>query len=154
MEPQLDRKIDALVTEILPAVKMIRRTIHANPELSGEEFATNALVREELAKLNALQILPPFLQTDTVALLYGQNGKPNRYNVTLRADMDALPMQEESGVKYASKVPGKMHGCGHDGHTACLLGAAMVLSRLTAEFNGSVRFVFSRGRNSMRWHGF
>lgn len=145
MEPQLDRKIDALVTEILPAVKMIRRTIHANPELSGEEFATNALVREELAKLNALQILPPFLQTDTVALLYGQNGKPNRYNVTLRADMDALPMQEESGVKYASKVPGKMHGCGHDGHTACLLGAAMVLSRLTAEFNGSVRFVFQPG---------
>ena len=145
MNTILDQKIDSLVQEILPAMKNIRRTIHANPELSGEEVETNSLIRRELAKIGTVQVLPPFIGTDTVALLYGKKGGENRYNVTLRADIDALPMQEESGVEYASKIPGKMHGCGHDGHTACVLGAAFVLSRLTEEFNGSVRFVFQPG---------
>ncbi len=145
MNTILDQKIDSLVQEILPAMKNIRRTIHANPELSGEEVETNSLIRNELAKIGTVQVLPPFIGTDTVALLYGKKGGENRYNVTLRADIDALPMQEESGVEYASKIPGKMHGCGHDGHTACVLGAAFVLSRLTEEFNGSVRFVFQPG---------
>lgn len=145
MNTILDQKIDSLVQEILPAMRNIRRIIHANPELSGEEFETNSLIRKELAKIGAMKVLPPFIQTDTVALLYGKKGGENKYNVTLRADIDALPMQEESCVEYASKIPGKMHGCGHDGHTACVLGAAFVLSKLTEEFNGSVRFVFQPG---------
>ena len=145
MNAILDQKIDSLVQEILPAMKDIRRIIHANPELSGEEVETNSLIRRELAKIGTVQVLPPFIGTDAVALLYGKKGGENKYNVTLRADIDALPMQEESGVEYASKIPGKMHGCGHDGHTACVLGAAFVLSRLTEEFNGSVRFVFQPG---------
>ncbi|MBR2365493.1 MAG: amidohydrolase [Lentisphaeria bacterium] len=145
MNTILDQKIDSLVQEILPAMKDIRRIIHANPELSGEEVETNSLIRRELAKIGTVQVLPPFIGTDAVALLYGKKGGENKYNVTLRADIDALPMQEESGVEYASKIPGKMHGCGHDGHTACVLGAAFVLSRLTEEFNGSVRFVFQPG---------
>ena len=144
----LDKKIDSLVQEILPAIKNIRRTIHANPELSGEEFETNALIRRELARIDALTILPPFIGTDAVALLYGKKGGENRYNVTLRADIDALPMQEKNNVEYVSKNPGKMHGCGHDGHTACVLGAAFVLSKLTEEFNGSVRFVFQPGEEN------
>ena len=145
MNTILDQKIDSLVQEILPAMKNIRRAIHANPELSGEEFETNSLIRRELAKIGAMKVLPPFIGTDAVALLYGKKGGENKYNVTLRADIDALPMQEDTNVEYASKVSGKMHGCGHDGHTACVLGAAFVLSKLTEEFNGSVRFVFQPG---------
>ena len=144
MNTFLDQKIDALVQEILPAMKNFRHTLHAHPELSGEEFETNARIRSELAKINALEVLEPFITTDAVALLHGKKS-PGRYNVTLRADIDALPMQEDTEVEYASKVPGKMHGCGHDGHTACVLGAAIVLSQLTDEFSGSVRFVFQPG---------
>ena len=145
MNALLDRKIDSLVQEILPEIREIRHRIHANPELSGEEVETNALVRKELAKLPLLQVLPPFIGTDCVALLYGKKKGGKNFNVTLRADMDALPMQEDSALEYVSRNPGKMHGCGHDGHTACLLGAAFVLSRLAEEFSGSVRFVFQPG---------
>lgn len=148
MRKELDEKIDSLVQEILPYITRLRRTVHANPELSGEEFETNILIREALAKIPALKVLPPFIGTDAVAFLYGEKGGENKYNVTLRADIDALPMQEETGKEYASKNPGKMHGCGHDGHIACVLGAALVLSRLTNEFNGSVRFVFQPGEEN------
>ena len=80
MNALLDRKIDSLVQEILPEIREIRHTIHANPELSGEEVETNALVRKELAKLPLLQVLPPFIGTDCVALLYGKKkGEKNGY---------------------------------------------------------------------------
>ncbi|NLB55343.1 MAG: amidohydrolase [Lentisphaerae bacterium] len=109
--------------------------------MAGEEFETSAFIKKELIK-TGLRPLPPFLGTDVVAILEGN--APGK-NVTLRADIDALPLQETSDLPYKSTKPGYMHACGHDGHTAILLGAAMVLSELKTEFSGSVRFVFQPG---------
>jgi amidohydrolase len=138
------RGLQRLKTEIdrmLPDIVNIRRTIHQNPEVALKEFDTAALVRKTL-KAARIEILKPFLGTDVVAILRGKRaGK----NVTLRADMDALPLQEKTGLPYASKRNGYMHACGHDGHTAMLLGAALVLGKLRDEIQGSVRFVFQPG---------
>jgi len=133
--------VEAQVDRILPDIRQIRHKIHENPELSLREFETAALVRDVLSTTQAT-LLEPFLSTDVVAILRGdRKGK----NVTLRADMDALPLREESGHSYRSRNDGIMHACGHDGHTAMLLGAAMVLNSFTDRFDGSVRFVFQPG---------
>lgn len=136
------KKIVATVEEILPKIRALRHRIHRNPELAGKEFVTAALVRETL-KNSSLELLPPFLETDVVGMLQGSAGTGG--NVTLRADMDALPLVEANDVEYVSSVPGCMHACGHDGHTAMLLGAALVLDKLKSEIFGSVRFVFQPG---------
>lgn len=129
------------VDEILPEITNIRHTIHRTPEIGGREFKTAALIRKVLAE-TSIELRSPFLETDVVGLLNG--GKTGK-NVTLRADIDALPLEEKTGVPYASEVPGMMHACGHDGHTAMLLGAALVLDKLKEHLNGSVRFVFQPG---------
>jgi len=130
--------LEALVVKYLPHIKEIRHYIHAHPELSYKETETAKYIRGKLKDLN-LDILPPFLETDTVAFL--NRGKISK-NVTLRADIDALPIIEETQCPYKSKNEGVMHACGHDGHTAMLLGAAMVLNEFKESLNGSVRFVF------------
>lgn len=145
MKKELNEKIAILVQQVIPEITKIRRAIHANPELAGEEYETSRLVREELAKSPAIEVKAPFVATDVIALLYGKG--PGK-NVTLRADMDALPMEEATLLPYASRNPGKMHGCGHDGHTACLLGAAKVLAQLQDEFEGSIRFAFQPGEET------
>lgn len=134
-----------LVNKHLPKIKEIRQYLHANPELSYKEFKTAEVVREKLKSIG-LDILPPFLETDTVAILNKDIGNKN---VTLRADIDALPIQENSQCSYMSKNAGVMHACGHDGHTAMLLGAAMVLNDLKDNLNGSVRFVFQPAEEGM-----
>ncbi len=134
-------EIRALVGEVLPRVAALRHRLHQTPELALQETETAALVRETLAGLG-LRLRPPLLGTDAVALLEGPAGGPN---VTLRADIDALPLDEKTGVPHQSARPGRMHACGHDGHTAMLLGAAMVLCRLRERLRGSVRFVFQPG---------
>jgi len=129
------------VNRILPDIVDIRHRLHQNPELALEEHQTAAFIRETLGSLD-LKLHDPFFQTDVVALLEGsRDGK----NVTLRADMDALPLTEETGKPYRSTSKGIMHACGHDGHMAMLIGAAMVLGRLKGELNGSVRFIFQPG---------
>ncbi len=120
---------------------MLRHQLHRNPELAGQEHQTAALIRKTLAATR-IRTLKPFLKTDVVGILKGR--KPGR-NVTLRADIDALPLMEKTGRPYASENPGCMHACGHDGHTAILLGTAKVLEQFTDEFNGSIRFVFQPG---------
>ncbi|MCF6175630.1 MAG: M20 family metallopeptidase [Victivallaceae bacterium] len=135
-------KIVTAVEAILPEIMAIRHRIHRKPELAGEEFATAELIRETL-KDSEIELLSPFLDTDVVGILQGAAGEGG--NVTLRADMDALPLSETSGVEYVSEVPNCMHACGHDGHTAMLLGTALVLDKLKSEFSGSVRFVFQPG---------
>lgn len=137
MKEQIRQMVDA----IIPEITALRHEIHSNPELAGEEVNTSRLVREKLAG-TAIKLLPPYLKTDVVGLLDGSAPGPN---VTLRADMDALPLDELTGLDYASKCPGRMHACGHDGHTAVLAGAALVLNRLRDRFHGSVRFVFQPG---------
>jgi len=129
--------IDALLPEIIE----IRQELHAHPELSLKEYRTSDFIRARLAKLD-VEILPPFMSTDVVALLgYPEQGK----NVTLRADMDALPITEENTFPYCSNNRGVMHACGHDGHTAMLLGTAMILDKYKEQLEGSVRLVFQPG---------
>jgi amidohydrolase len=115
-----------------------RRQLHAHPELSGQEHETAAFVRERLGSLDSLEIVSP-TPTSVVATLRGGHPGPT---LALRADMDALPIQEESGVEFASRNAGVMHACGHDGHTAMLLATARLLAAMRDELAGEVRFVF------------
>lgn len=116
----------------------LRRTIHSNPELSFQEFNTSELVKKELQALG-LEIQDNIAKTGVTSILKGRSGGKT---LLLRADMDALPLQEEAPVSYASKNPGVMHACGHDYHTANLLGVAMILSEMKDDFDGTVKFAF------------
>jgi len=127
------RELEGYLTEI-------RRGIHKNPELGFQERKTTALVREELARLG-LEIQPLELETGVVALLKGSGSGPDTAT-GLRADMDALPVTERTGLPYASENRGVMHACGHDGHVALLLGTAHILSGLRDRFSGVVKFLF------------
>ncbi|NQT21077.1 MAG: amidohydrolase [Planctomycetes bacterium] len=133
--------IKNLIDNILPDIVNLRHSIHENPELALHETDTAALIRRTLEP-TALRLLDPFLGTDVVGLL---DGRGEGRNVTLRADIDALPLEEKTGLPYQSKRDGLMHACGHDGHTAMLVGAALVLGELSRELDGSVRFVFQPG---------
>ena len=141
MDLKLISRLGEEIDRILPDITNIRHVIHQNPEIAVKEYQTAELIRKTLGPTN-IRLLEPFLETDVVGILEGEEkGK----NVTLRADIDALPMQEKTDLPYASQRDGFMHACGHDGHTAMLIGAALVLNRFRAEFNGSVRFVFQPG---------
>lgn len=113
-----------------------RHFLHMNPELSGEEFATAEFIKEKLQEHN-IKIIETNLKNGVVAEI-GQGNKV----VALRADIDALPIEEESGVAYHSKVKGKMHACGHDFHTISLIGAAILLKENEDELKGKVRLIF------------
>ena len=115
-----------------------RHHLHRNPELSLDCHQTAAFVVQKLREFGISEIHEGIATSGVVAIIEGQGDGP----VTgLRADMDALPMDEETGVEYASEVPGKMHACGHDGHTTMLLGAAKYLSE-TRRFSGKVALIF------------
>jgi amidohydrolase len=119
-----------------------RRDFHRHPELGFEEIRTGAIVAERCRALG-LEVRDGVGKTGVIARLVGQrDGAPGGRVVALRADMDALPIQEDARHDYASTVAGKMHACGHDAHTAMLLGVAEVLSRLRGELAGEVRFLF------------
>lgn len=114
-----------------------RRDFHAHPELAFEEERTAALVAERLESFG-IEVDRGLAKTGVVGTLKAGTG--NRA-IALRADMDALPMQESNDFAHASKTPGKMHGCGHDGHTTMLLGAAKYLAE-TKNFDGTIYFIF------------
>lgn len=116
-----------------------RRWLHQHPELGFQEHGTADYVEAQLRAFPNLSVSRP-TPTSVLAVLKGQAG-PGR-TVLLRADMDALPIQEETGLPFASQHPGVMHACGHDGHTAMLLGAAQVLSAQAQALRGEVRFIF------------
>ena len=116
----------------------IRRHIHANPELSNEEFKTTELIREKLTEYG-IEICEIGMKTGVVGLLKG--GKPGK-TVAIREDIDALPMSELTGLPFASKVENVCHSCGHDIHTTTLLFCAKVLSELREELCGNVLFLF------------
>jgi amidohydrolase len=122
-------------------LRKLRHQIHSNPELSFEEFETSALIKKELDRMG----IPwqAMAGTGVCALIEGEN--PSSKVVGLRADMDALPIQEVEGRPYGSRNPGKMHACGHDVHTTCLLGTAELLNNLRNQFNGTVKLVFQPG---------
>jgi amidohydrolase len=131
-------EIKQLVDEIKEEVIAWRRHLHANPELSFHEEKTAQFVYETLQSFGNLQLSRP-TKTSVMARLIGD--EPGKV-VAIRADMDALPIQEENTFEFASKNPGVMHACGHDGHTAMLLGTAKILSRLRSQIKGEVRFLF------------
>lgn len=123
--------------DILAELTALRRDLHAHPELGFEEHRTSSIVAERLAAAG-IEVTRGLGGTGVVGTL--RRGSGNRA-VMLRADMDALAMPEETGLDYASTVPGRMHACGHDGHTTMLLGAAEALAK-DGTFSGTVHFVF------------
>ena len=122
---------------VVARVVELRRTIHRHPELGFEEFETCALVERELEALGIAH--RRVAKTGVVGVIRGK--LPGRV-VALRADMDALPITERTGLPFASEMPGKMHACGHDAHTAMLLGAARVLQEQREQLHGSVVLLF------------
>ena len=121
-----------------PLLRDIRRDLHRHPELGFQEFRTTEKIKEHLSALPGISITPIAMETGVRADLPGT--KPEKGTVALRCDIDALPLQEENTHGFQSEEPGKMHGCGHDGHVAVNLGAAMLLSKFRPERN--VRFLF------------
>lgn len=115
----------------------LRRDLHMHPELGFEEYRTSGVIEKTLKSLGIKT--KKVAKTGIVGLL---EGKKDGKTVALRADIDALPMQDKKNVDYISKNPGKMHACGHDAHTAALLGAAMILSKIKNELCGNVKFFF------------
>jgi len=115
----------------------MRRDFHMYPELKWEERRTSSIVERELKEIG-IEVIR-VAETGVIGVLKGSGEGPV---VGIRADMDALPIQEENDVPYRSKVPGKMHACGHDAHTAMLLGAAKVLAKMREKVNGTVKLIF------------
>eukprot|EP00499_Haloplacidia_sp_CaronLabIsolate_P001772 CAMPEP_0196781570 /NCGR_PEP_ID=MMETSP1104-20130614/9829_1 /TAXON_ID=33652 /ORGANISM="Cafeteria sp., Strain Caron Lab Isolate" /LENGTH=442 /DNA_ID=CAMNT_0042151803 /DNA_START=6 /DNA_END=1334 /DNA_ORIENTATION=+ len=126
--------IEAVRSEIIET----RRYLHAHPELSFEEFETAKLVARKLREWG-IEVEEGVGRTGVVGTLCGASERPC---IAFRADMDALPIQETTGLEFASTVPGKMHACGHDGHVAELLGVAKALAARREELKGSVKFLF------------
>lgn len=122
----------------------IRRHLHENPELSYEEFETTKAIKNWLDEAN-ITIIDSNLETGVIAEISGNKNGPV---VALRADIDALPIQEETDLPYTSKIQGKMHACGHDFHTAAIIGAAYLLKEKESSLNGTVRLIFQPAEES------
>ncbi len=116
-----------------------RRHLHQYPEPSMQEYETAAYVVEQLREIGLDEIRTGVGETGVTCMVRGTRG---RKTVALRADMDALEIEEESDVEYASRKPGLMHACGHDGHTACLLGAGAILANMGNKLSGNVKLIF------------
>lgn len=126
--------------ELLPEITAWRRDFHENPELMFEVHRTAARVADLLRSFGCDEVVTGVGRTGVVAVIRGRTDTAGRA-IGLRADMDALPIAEATGLPYASKVPGRMHACGHDGHTAMLLGAAKYLAE-TRNFDGTAVVIF------------
>src|SRR5580765_2768678 len=131
--PTIDR-IDGFADELTA----IRRDLHAHPEIGFEEVRTSGIVAEKL-KGWGIEVHRGLGGTGVVGVLKGKGSGSRR--IGLRADMDALPMEENTNLKWRSTIPGRFHGCGHDGHTTILLGTARYLAE-TRNFDGTVHFIF------------
>lgn len=140
----LDKHITQHTERIFERVKAIREHLHQHPELSYEEVETMAYVSKKLDELG-IPHKKNVANTGIVGIIRGKNHDENQPCVGLRADMDALPIQEENEVPYKSKVDGRMHACGHDVHTAILLGAAEILVGLKDSLPQPVKLIFQPG---------
>ncbi len=135
-------KIKSLSKQHSDEVVEFRRHLHANPELSYQEYNTVKFVAEKLRSFG-IPFTEGIATTGLIAEIKGKN--PGDKTIALRADMDALPITETNDVPYKSTVSGVMHACGHDAHTASLLGTARILSLVADEFDGTVRLLFQPG---------
>ena len=141
MSELLQQEIKILAKQYATEFIEVRRHLHAHPELSYKEFNTSKFIQQKLEELGI-----PFeikATTGVIGLLKGQN--PGKRTIALRADMDALPILEENEVPYKSVNEGIMHACGHDVHTACLLGAAKILNQLKDKWEGTIKLIFQPG---------
>lgn len=135
----MHQQIRKLSAELAPTVVEWRRDFHAHPELSNREERTARVVAQHLGEMGIDDVKTGVAHHGVVALIHG--GKPGP-TVALRADMDALPIEEKTGLEYASQNQGVMHACGHDVHTAVLLGTAQVLMKIRDQLSGTVKLIF------------
>lgn len=140
----MEERIKSLARDIKSELIAIRHDIHSHPELSFNEERTAALVENYLQKLGLKT--HRISGTGVWAMIEGQKGSKT---IALRADLDALPIQEKNDKPYASKNPGVMHACGHDVHTTSLLGAASILNTLKDELKGNVKLIFQPGEEKL-----
>ena len=142
----MKEKIKSLAKSSLSEVISIRRHLHAHPELSFEEYNTSNYIASKLKEYN-IPYKQGIVKTGIVALIEGKN--PTKKIVALRGDMDALPIVEKNTCEYTSKNEGVMHACGHDVHSASLLGVAKILNELKGEFEGTVKLIFQPGEEKL-----
>lgn len=140
-------KIKRLARELQAEIVAIRRHLHRHPELSTQEFETGRYIAEKLTEWG-IPCTSGWSETGVVGLVEGRN--PASRCVALRADMDALPITENTGLDFASCNTGVMHACGHDAHMACLLGAAKILHTLKDEWEGTVKLIFQPSEEDFR----
>ncbi|HVU70802.1 MAG TPA: amidohydrolase [Ktedonobacteraceae bacterium] len=140
--------LKALIDEYVPDLVATRRDFHEHPELAFEEVRTSGIVARRLQALG-LEVQTGIAKTGVTALLRGGAAGADAKTLAIRADMDALPIEELNEVEYRSQNGGKMHACGHDGHTAILLTVADILSKRRAELAGNVKFVFQPAEESI-----
>jgi amidohydrolase len=138
-------EIKILAKEIVQSVIANRRHLHSNPELSFQEFKTAVFVQEQLTAMN----IPWQTIANTGVLATIKGDMPSTAIIALRADMDALPITELNAFSYASRNIGVMHACGHDAHTASLLGTASILKTLNAKFAGTIKLLFQPGEEQL-----
>ncbi len=131
--------VQPIIDRYLPEIIEFRHDLHRNPELGYQETETGSKVVKRLNDCGSFEIQTGVAKTGIIATL--GSDKPGRA-IALRADMDCLPIEEKSGKAWSSERPGLMHACGHDGHTSCLLGTALVLSELSDSLKGPVKFFF------------
>lgn len=136
----MSNQIFKKASEIKDYVANIRRHLHENPELGFKEINTTKLIKKELLSYG-VELVDIGLESGVLGILKGKKEGPDTVTA-LRADIDALPIEEKTKLPYSSKNDGLMHACGHDGHTAMLLGTAKLLSTMTDEFSGTVKFIF------------
>ncbi len=136
-------KIKDLSENYFDEILAIRRHLHMYPELSFQEFETSKYIKEIL-NLWGISFTDGYVETGILVVLEGKN--PASKNLALRADFDALPINEKNSVEYCSKNEGVMHACGHDAHTACLLGALKILHSSRELWSGTIKFIFNQLR--------
>jgi hippurate hydrolase len=139
------------IAEFHPEMTAWRRDFHMHPELGFEEHRTSGIVAEKLREFGCDEVVTGVARTGVVGVIHGAKGAGGRA-IGLRADMDALPIAEATGLPHASAYPGKMHACGHDGHTTMLLGAAKYLCE-TRNFEGTVYVVFQPAEENLAGGG-
>lgn len=136
----LKETIQRLAKEIHPETIQLRRHLHTHPELSFQEHNTAAFIKKQLDEMNI-----PWTSVANTGVLAMIKGLPSEEVIALRADIDALPIQEMNKVPYASQQPGVMHACGHDFHTSSLLGTAKILNTIKDQFKGTIKLLFQPG---------
>jgi amidohydrolase len=142
----LKQRVKKLSAQYLPEITVIRRHLHAHPEISFEEYNTSDSIAFKLKEYD-IPFKQGIVKTGIVALIEGKN--PSSKTIALRADMDALPITETNNCEYKSINIGLMHACGHDVHSACLLGAAKILNELKNEFEGTIKLIFQPGEEKL-----